>query len=65
MATNLQIANDLLTEALLVGGLKTKRETVETALQEFVNRRRQIEVLKLAGTVDYQNDYDYKKERFR
>jgi len=46
-----------------VGGRKTKRETVNDALREFIERRRRLELVTLFGTVDYDRKYDYKKER--
>jgi len=65
MATNLAIDDKLLTEALLVSGFKTKKETVNSALREFVNRRKQIELIDLFGKLDPDPDYDYKKARKR
>ncbi len=65
MATNLAIDNDLLEEALAISGLKTKKETVNTALKEFVNRRKQREIIALFGKFDPDADYDYKKGRMR
>ena len=65
MATNLMIDTELLDEALEVGGHRTKRETVNEALREYVNKRRTSEVLSLFGTVDYDADYDYKESRNR
>jgi Arc/MetJ family transcription regulator len=63
MATNLAIDNTLLNEALRVGGYKTKRETVNEALREFIQRRQRLELVKLFGTIDYDPRYDYKRER--
>jgi len=65
VATNLMIDTELLNEALEVGGHRTKRDTVNEALREYVNKRRTIEVLSLFGTVDYDADYDYKESRKR
>ena len=65
MATNLMIDTELLNEALEVGGHRTKRDTVNEALREYVNKRRASEVLSLFGTVDYDADYDYKESRNR
>lgn len=65
MATNLAINEQLLNQALLIGGLKTKKDTVNSALLEFINRRKQMGVIKLLGTVDYDPDYDYKAVRSR
>jgi hypothetical protein len=36
---------ELLQEALAVGGLKTKKATVLVTLKGFINRRKQIEIL--------------------
>jgi hypothetical protein len=63
MATNLAIDDGLIDEARRVGNHKTKKEAVTTALQEYVQRRKQLEILKLFGTIDYDPAYDYKKMR--
>lgn len=65
MATNLAIDADLLERALKVGRLRTKKETVNQALREFVNRRKQLEVIELFGTLDPDPGYDYKEARWR
>ncbi len=65
MATNLALDDQLLDEALRIGNLKTKKDTVTTALKEFILRRKQLKFLELAGTFDFDDDYDYKKERSR
>jgi len=63
MPTNLAINDDLLNQALNMGGYKTKRDTVNEALREFIQRRQRIGLIKLFGKVEYDTDYDYKKER--
>lgn len=65
MATNLSIDPKLLDEALTVGGLQTKKETVNQALTEFVQRRKQREVIELFGKLPPDQSYDYKKGRSR
>lgn len=65
MATNLAIDTELLEEALRVGRLRTKKETVNLALREFVNRRKQLEIIELFGTMDPDPGYDYKEARRR
>lgn len=65
MATNLAIDDKLLSEALSIGGFKTKRETVNEALREFIQRRQRLELVKLFGKIDYDDQYDYKEERRR
>lgn len=65
MATNLQIDGELIREALELGGHRTKRDAIEEALQEYVQRRKQLRVLELFGTIEYDEDYDYKAQRQR
>lgn len=65
MATNLSIDQSLLEEALSVGGHRTKRETVNAALREFIQRRRRVGLTELFGKIDYDPRYDYKKQRRR
>jgi Arc/MetJ family transcription regulator len=65
MATNLAIDDSLLVEAQKAGGLKTKKDTVNLALKEFIARRKQEEITALFGTIEYRPDYDYKRARKR
>jgi Bacterial antitoxin of type II TA system, VapB len=63
MPTNLAIDDRLLEEAQKVGGHRTKREAVTAALEEYVKRRTQQEILSLFGTIICEPGYDYKRER--
>lgn len=65
MATNLAIDDDLLDEALKVGGLRTKKATVTQALEEYIQHRKQADVLKLFRKVEMDPEYDYKTQRRR
>ena len=65
MATNLSIDPELLEQALRLGGEKTKKATVNRALQEFIARREQQRLLPLFGTLDWDDGFDYKRERTR
>jgi Arc/MetJ family transcription regulator len=65
MATNLAIDDRLLNEALKVGGQKTKKATVTEALQEYIQRRKQMRVLRLFGAIDVDPKYDPKAQRRR
>ena len=65
MATNLPIDIELLNEALTISGLSTKKDTVNLALMEFVQRRKQREITDLFGSLPPDSDYDYKKGRKR
>jgi Arc/MetJ family transcription regulator len=65
MATNLAIDDRLIEEARRVGGHTTKKAAVTAALDEYIRRRKQRDILKLFGTIDYDSDYDYKANRRR
>lgn len=65
MPTNLAIDDRLIETARRMGGHKTKKEAVTAALDEYVQRRRQLRLLKRFGTVDYDPGYNYKRERRR
>lgn len=65
MPTNLAIDDQLLEEALRLGGHRTKKATVNEALKEYVQRRKKIMVLDLFGQIDYDPDYNYKEQRKR
>jgi Arc/MetJ family transcription regulator len=65
MATNLAIDPDLLNRALEASGERTKKAAVTRALEEFIARREQGQILELFGTVEFDKEYDYKVERSR
>jgi len=65
MATNLALDDGLILEAQAVGQHKTKKEAVTTALREYVARQKQLGVLKLAGKIEFDPSYQYKKARRR
>jgi hypothetical protein len=61
--TTLAIDDDLINEALTLGHFKTKEDTVVTALREFINRRKQLEIIELFGQFDPDPEYAYKLGR--
>ena len=63
MATNLAIDDKLLEEARIVGKHATKKAVVNEALAEYIQRRKQAEIIKLFHSVEYDQDYDHKKQR--
>ncbi len=65
MPTNLAIDDKLLNEALRLGGHKTKRQTVNEALTEYIQRRKRLRLRELSGKIDFDPSYDYKRERQR
>ena len=65
MPTNLAIDDRLIEEARRIGRHRTKKETVTGALEEYIRRRKQLDVLSLFGAIEYDESYDYKQERRR
>lgn len=65
MPTNLAIDDDLLREAQRIGGHRTKKAAVTAALEEYIRRRKQLQILELFGQIDYDPGYDYKTHRQR
>jgi Arc/MetJ family transcription regulator len=63
MVTNLAIDEKLLKEAFKVGKHKSKKDTVNEALREYVIRRKRRDILSLFGKVEMEPSYDYRKER--
>ena len=63
MPTNLNIDDRLLEEAVKAGGRRTKRETVNEALTEYIQRRRRRDILRFFGKIDFDPAWDYKKAR--
>ena len=65
MPTNLALDDKLIQKVVKLGDFKSKKEAVNTALAEYVQRHSQAAILDLAGTIDYYPDHDYKKLRAR
>lgn len=63
MATNLAIDPELLNHALAVSGVRTKKEAVTIALQEFIARRERAKIVESFSTLDWDDSYDYKADR--
>jgi len=65
MATNLQIDDELILKAVRLGGHKTKKAAVSKALLEYIQHLEQEKILSMFGKIDYDPQYDYKKQRRR
>lgn len=64
MATNLGIDPKLLQRALEIGEEKAESATANRALEQFINRRSQAQIIdSLHAFDDWDPDYDYKEER--
>ncbi len=65
MATNLSIDPELIERARELSGERTKKAAVTKALEEFIARREQKNLIDLFGKLEWNSDYDYKTERSR
>jgi Arc/MetJ family transcription regulator len=65
MATNLALDDELILEAQKLGGHKTKKAAVMQALAEYVAYQKRVKILALAGSIDFDSDYNHKRERHR
>lgn len=65
MATNLVLDDKLIGQAVKVGRHKTKEEAVTVALKEYITHRKQMDIVKLFGSIHFAEDYDYKSARHR
>jgi hypothetical protein len=63
MVTPLQIDQTLLQEALALSNHPTATVLIEAALREYIQRRKQLKILELFGTIDYDEEYNYKQQR--
>lgn len=63
MATNLALDDQLIEHARVLGRHRTKKAAVTEALKEYVERHRQLEVLGLFNSIEYEPGYDYKEQR--
>lgn len=58
MRTNIVIDDSLMTEALELTGLATKREAVELALRTLVEIRRQEKIRNFRGKLQWEGNLD-------
>jgi Arc/MetJ family transcription regulator len=63
MRTNIVLDDVLVAEALKLSNARTKKELVREALEEFVENRKRLNLLDLAGKIEFAGDYDYKAMR--
>ena len=63
MVNNLAIDDALIEAAREIGHHATKEGAVTAALEEYIQHRKQLEILDHFGTVDFDPDYDYKANR--
>jgi hypothetical protein len=63
MPTNLGIDDELLTAAHLASGLKTKKDTVNLALEQLLKDKLRREAIEMFGTIDFAEGWSPWKAR--
>ena len=65
MRTNIVIDDALMKEARTLSGMKTKRDIVHKALEEFIQNLKKKDLREIRGRVRFAAGYEYKKMRSR
>ena len=65
MATKLSIDPILIDRALEVSGERNRKAVVTKALLEFIARRQQTRLVELFRSLEWDREYDYKRDRSR
>jgi Arc/MetJ family transcription regulator len=63
MNLNISVDDTLMTTAIKFGGLEPAKDTVTAALEEFIETKKRMDFLSIAGTIDFDDDWDYRKIR--
>ena len=63
MLTHLAVEVSLIEEACQLSGQLTANEVATQALQEYIQRRKQLKLLDLFGTVEYHDNCNPKEQR--
>lgn len=58
MRTNIVIDDNLMKEALIISGYKTKKETVEEGLKLLIEMRNQSKIRKYRGMLKWEGDLE-------
>lgn len=58
MRTNIEIDNKLMNEAIKISGLKTKKETVELGLKTLVRLKKQEDIRRFRGRLEWTGNLD-------
>lgn len=63
MNVKISIDENLINEAKSVGKHNTNIEAVREALMRYIKVMKQKDITELIGTIEYDDNYDYKKQR--
>lgn len=63
MTKLIELDENLVKEALALGRHSTINVLVETALKDYINKHKKEKIIELFGIIEYEENYDYKKQR--
>lgn len=63
MTKSIELDENLVKEALALGQHSSINLLVETALKDYINKYKKEKIIELFGTIEYEENYDYKKQR--
>ena len=63
MRTNIEIDDRLMEEAFSLTNVRTKKELIHLALQEFIRAKKKKDLLELSGKIQFHEGYDHKPLR--
>jgi Bacterial antitoxin of type II TA system, VapB len=63
MPQSLNLNETLIQEAMAIDNGADLETVIEKALREYIQRHQRLKILDLCGTIDYDDDYDYKAQR--
>jgi Arc/MetJ family transcription regulator len=62
MRTNIELDDDLIAEAMELGGLPTKKATVDQALRDFVRIKKQLRAIDNLEGIGWDGDLEASRE---
>jgi Arc/MetJ family transcription regulator len=62
MRTNIELDDDLIAEAMELGGLTTKKAAVDQALRDFVRIKRQLRAIENLEGIGWEGDLDVSRQ---
>ena len=63
MRTNIVLDDSLVKQALKLSRVKTKKQLVNQALKEFVENRKRLNLMDLAGKIQFSKNYNHRALR--
>ena len=63
MRTNIVLDDKIVDEAFKLSRVRTKKDLINQALEEFVINHRMMNLMDLKGNIQFNDEYDHKKMR--